>query len=101
MTVSSFDIDVFFAGYAEALASRDAKRVTPFWGVPALVLSDQGVIAVAKIEGALKALNGVSDAKVFFNTGKIEVQHDPQIVKSDELVQAVKSVGYEAREAAF
>ena len=56
---------------------------------------------VAKIEGALKALNGVSDAKVFFNTGKIEVQHDPQIVKSDELVQAVKSVGYEAREAAF
>jgi copper chaperone CopZ len=56
---------------------------------------------VAKIEGALKALNGVSDAKVFFNTGKIEVQHDPQIVKSDELVKAVKSVGYEAREAAF
>ncbi|MGD9739202.1 MAG: hypothetical protein AB7O56_13220 [Bauldia sp.] len=50
MTVSSFDIDVFFAGYAEALASRDAKRVTPFWGVPALVLSDQGVIPVAKIE---------------------------------------------------
>ena len=56
---------------------------------------------VAKIESALKALNGVSDAKVFFNSGKIEVQHDPQIVKSDDLVKAVKSVGYEAREAAF
>jgi copper chaperone CopZ len=56
---------------------------------------------VAKIEGALKALNGVSDAKVFFNTGKIEVQHDPQIVQPDALVKAVKSVGYEAREAAF
>jgi copper chaperone CopZ len=56
---------------------------------------------VAKIEGALKSLNGVSDAKVFFNTGKIEVQHDPQIVQPEELVKAVKSVGYEAREAAF
>ena len=28
---------------------------------------------VAKIETALKVLNGVSDAKVYFNTGKIEV----------------------------
>lgn len=56
---------------------------------------------VAKIEGALKALNGVSEATVFFNTGKIEVQHDPQVVKSEDLVKAVKSVGYAAREAAF
>jgi len=56
---------------------------------------------VAKIESALKALDGVSEAKVFFNSGKIEVQHDPQIVKPEELVKAVKSVGYEARQAAF
>ncbi len=56
---------------------------------------------VAKIESALKALNGVSEAKVFFNTGKIEVQHDPQVVQPEELVRAVKSVGYEAREAAY
>jgi hypothetical protein len=38
---------------------------------------------------------------VYFNTGKIEVQHDPQTVKPEDLVKAVKSVGYEAREAAF
>jgi len=56
---------------------------------------------VAKIEGALKALNGVSNAKVFFNTGKIEVQHDPQVVRAEDLIKAVMSVGYEAREAAF
>ncbi len=56
---------------------------------------------VAKIESALKALNGVSNAKVFFNTGKIEVQHDSQVVKAEDLVKAVKSVGHEAREAAF
>lgn len=56
---------------------------------------------VAKIETALKSLNGVEDAKVSFNTGKIEVQHDPQVVKIEELVKAVKSVGYEACEAPF
>ncbi len=56
---------------------------------------------VAKIETALKVLKGVTDAKVYFNTGKIEVQHDPQIIQAADLVKAVKSVGYEAREAAF
>lgn len=56
---------------------------------------------VAKIETALKALDGVADAKVYFNTGRIEVQHDPQVVQSDLLIKTVKSVGYEAREAAF
>ena len=56
---------------------------------------------VAKIEKALKALDGVTEATVYFNTGKIEVQHDPQKVKAQELVQAVKSVGYEASVSAF
>jgi len=56
---------------------------------------------VSKIESALKALDGVSDAKVHFNTGRIEIQHDPQLVKTDQLVEAVRSVGYEANESAF
>lgn len=56
---------------------------------------------VAKIETALKAVKGVTEAKVYFNTGKIEVQHDPQVVKAEDLVKTVKSVGYEAVEAAY
>lgn len=56
---------------------------------------------VAKIETALKAVKGVDEAKVYFNTGKIEVQHDPQIAKAEDLLKAIKSVGYEAREAAY
>lgn len=56
---------------------------------------------VAKIETALKALDGVSEAKVHFNTGKIEVQHDPQLIEAGELVKAVRSVGYEASVSAF
>jgi copper chaperone len=56
---------------------------------------------VAKIEKALKTLDGVAEAKVYFNSGKIEVQHDPQKVEEQELVQAVKSVGYDANVSAF
>lgn len=56
---------------------------------------------VAKIEKALKAVPGVSEAKVFFNTGKIEVQHDPEQASGERLVNAVKSAGYEARVTPF
>lgn len=56
---------------------------------------------VAKIEKALKAVPGVADAKVFFNTGRIEVQHDPEQAENEKLVKAVKSAGYEARVSPF
>ncbi len=55
---------------------------------------------VAKIEKALTSLQGVKEAKVHFNTGRIEVEHDPA-VNSAELVKAVQSVGYEAKVSAF
>lgn len=56
---------------------------------------------VAKIEKALKGVPGVTDAKVFFNTGRIEVQHDPDVASVEKLVEAVQSVGYQARVATF
>ncbi|MCC6147012.1 MAG: heavy-metal-associated domain-containing protein [Anaerolineaceae bacterium] len=52
---------------------------------------------VVKIEKALTALPGVQGAKVFFNTGRIEIQHNPDETAQQELVQAVWSAGYEAR----
>lgn len=56
---------------------------------------------VAKIEKALTALNGVESAKVYFSTGRIEVQHDPQRVSSEVLIKTVRSTGYEAKVSAF
>ncbi len=40
---------------------------------------------VVKIEKALKALPGVAEAKVHFNTGRIEVAHDPPPPRSRPL----------------
>ncbi len=55
---------------------------------------------VAKIEKALKAVDGVEQAVVHFNTGRIEVQHGSQ-VKAEQLVQTVRGIGYEAKVSAF
>ena len=56
---------------------------------------------VPKIEKALRALPGVEKADVRFNTGRIEVEHDPARASVEALVQAVRGTGYEARPSAF
>lgn len=56
---------------------------------------------VAKIEKALQAVEGVEEAKVHFNTGRIEVQHDPQAVRGEDLEKAIRAIGYEAKVSAF
>ncbi len=56
---------------------------------------------IVKIEKALTAVNGVDAAKVYFNTGKIEVQHNPDLVKGEDLEKAIRAIGYEARVSAF
>jgi copper chaperone CopZ len=56
---------------------------------------------IAKIEKALLSEEGVSLAKVFFNSGRIEVEHDAQKVDAKKLVDVVRSIGYEAKVSAF
>ena len=56
---------------------------------------------VSKIEKALNALPGVSTAKVHFNTGRIEVEHDAGAAPVETIVQAIRATGYDARPAAF
>ena len=56
---------------------------------------------VPKIEKALRGLPGVEKAEVRFNTGKIEVEHDPAQSDVEALVQAIRGTGYEARPSAF
>jgi copper chaperone CopZ len=56
---------------------------------------------VAKIEKALRNVDGVMDAKVHFNTGRIEIEHDPATAPTAKLVQTVRQVGYESQVAPF
>lgn len=56
---------------------------------------------VPKIEKALNALPGVETAQVHFNTGRIEIAHDPDLSSVDALVQSVQQSGYTSRPALF
>ena len=56
---------------------------------------------VAKIEKALHNMNGVEKAKVHFNTGRVEVEHDPEQASTDDLVKTIKATGYEAKVSPF
>ncbi|MHA6523233.1 heavy-metal-associated domain-containing protein [Tessaracoccus sp. G1721] len=56
---------------------------------------------VAKIEKSLRKLPGVSAATVHFASSRIEVDHDPGLASTDDLVGAVGAAGYTARPSAF
>jgi copper chaperone CopZ len=56
---------------------------------------------IAKIEKSLKSLDGVTDAKVYFTTGRIEVEHNPDQVSADVLAKTIRAAGYNATVSAF
>lgn len=56
---------------------------------------------VNKIEKRVGRLEGVYRVRVHFASARIEVEHDPALVTTDDLVLAVTKAGYTARPAAF
>lgn len=56
---------------------------------------------VNNIESNLNAIEGIQKAKVHFNTGRIEVEHDTDSVTDQDLVEAVRESGYEATVSQF
>ena len=56
---------------------------------------------VGNIESNLKQTAGVSGARVHFNTGRIEVEHDPEKVSEEKLVDIIGQSGYKTRVSPF
>lgn len=56
---------------------------------------------IQKIEKALGRIDGVTQAEVHFNSGRIEVEHDPDRTSAESLVEAVRAAGYESRVSPF
>lgn len=46
------------------------------------------------IANGLKKMNGVKSAEVVYTTGKARVVYEPDALKIDDLVKAVKDLGY-------
>jgi len=56
---------------------------------------------VETVETSLAGTEGVTDATVHFNTGRIEVEYDADHLTEDDLVAVVERAGYEAEVSAF
>lgn len=56
---------------------------------------------VSNIESTLNNMDGVAQAKVHFNTGRIEVEHNSDTVSEQDLIDAVQDTGYEAKVSQF
>lgn len=58
---SDADINAFMQKFARALSAGDGKTIATMWSVPALVLSDQGSIAVSSRDEVEKFFSGAKE----------------------------------------
>lgn len=56
---------------------------------------------VGKIEKRVGKLAGVDNVEVKFATAKVEVDHNPAVTTTDEIVDAIGKAGYTAALSAF
>lgn len=56
---------------------------------------------INNIESNLNKKDGVEKATVHFSTGRIEVEHQPNLITVGELVEAVRQSGYESKVSSF
>ena len=56
---------------------------------------------VNNIESNLNNKDGVDKATVHFSTGRIEVDHLPDVISENELIEAVRQSGYESHVSPF
>jgi copper ion binding protein len=56
---------------------------------------------VTKIEKQVGRLAGVKDVSVKFASGRVEVDHDPTVTSTDDIVAAIAKAGYKAVPSAF
>ena len=62
-------------------------------------IEGMGCVACAQAsEKAVKKLNGVAEAHVNFATEKMTLQYDENHVSLEEIKEAIKKAGYQARE---
>lgn len=50
---------------------------------------------VNSIESSLNQTKGVTNSKVHFTTGRIEIEHESEIISAEELQEVIRKTGYQ------
>ena len=56
---------------------------------------------VAKIEKQVGRLKGVQDVTVKFASSRVEVEHDPAVATTEQIIASIAKAGYRAAPSAF
>jgi copper chaperone CopZ len=49
---------------------------------------------IAKIEGMLKKTKGIAESEVLFNSSRVKVSFDEQVIASEEIKSRIDGLGY-------
>jgi copper chaperone len=49
---------------------------------------------IKRIEGTLRKMDGVKEARVLFNSSKVKATYDQAVVKPEALSEAIEKLGY-------
>ena len=49
---------------------------------------------IAKIEGMLKRTAGIAESEVLFNSSRVKVNFDEQVIASEEIKRRIDGLGY-------
>ena len=82
------------ADYTQSLAAVQAADGTK---VDLVVDGMECGACSAKVTAALKALEGVKEAAVDYQSGKAEIAYDAKKVDTDKMLAAIKSAGFSAK----
>lgn len=49
---------------------------------------------ITKIEGMLKKTEGINESEVLFNSSRVKVSFDEQVIESDDIKNRIDKLGY-------
>jgi copper chaperone CopZ len=49
---------------------------------------------IAKIEGMLKTISGITESQVLFNSSRVKVSYDENEIASERIKEKISSLGY-------
>ncbi|SHE46389.1 Heavy-metal-associated domain-containing protein [Tissierella praeacuta DSM 18095] len=50
---------------------------------------------VAKIEGMMKKTKGISEGEVLFNTSRVRINFDEDILSSEDIIAKIEKLGFD------
>jgi len=87
------------AGFSRILWKLKTKSRTVF-KVPAMTLTSEEIRIYNPIQRALRTLEGIHSVNANYPRGEVLVESDPDLITTEEISRAIRSVGYKATKIA-